>query len=143
MPGGSVLTEAIFVATVAAVAGAFAAASWKTIGVVLFVLLTLGTIVLALSPFGARLAAGISMAALVGYQAFRVPLEMALHALYSEGLIPVQMTYSGRNFDIVTGVLAVALARLPTFLLQAALFGHLLVFRTLRLSAPSAAAPQS
>jgi hypothetical protein len=58
-------------------------------------------------------------------------------------LIPVQMTYSGRNFDIVTGVLAVALARLPTFLLQAALFGHLLVFRTLRLSAPSAAAPQS
>jgi hypothetical protein len=81
MPGGSVLTEAIFVATVAAVAGAFAAASWKTIGVVLFVLLTLGTIVLALSPFGARLAAGISMAALVGYQAFRVPLEMALHAL--------------------------------------------------------------
>ena len=49
------------------------------------------------------------MAGLVGYQVFRVPLEWVLHELYSEGVIPVQMTYAGRNFDVVTGVLAAAL----------------------------------
>ena len=129
------------------------------------------------------------MAGLVGYQVFRVPLEWVLHELYSEGVIPVQMTYAGQNFDIVTGVLAAALALwiraghrtvwlaivwnimglallvnivaiailstpvpfryfmndppnllpgtfpyvwLPAFLVQAALFGHLLVFRAVK-----------
>ena len=81
-------------------------------GFVLVGLLTAGTIVLAFSPVGARLAAGIPLAALVGYQVFRVPLEWVLHELYSEGVIPVQMTYGGRNFDIVTGVLAAVLALL-------------------------------
>jgi hypothetical protein len=158
-------------------------------GFILFGLITLGTVILAFSPFGLRLAAGISLAGLVGYQAFRVPLEWLLHELYSEGVIPVQMTYAGQNFDLVTGVLAAALAVwlwaghrtvwlvaawnimglgllinvvtiailstpvpfryfmndpanllpstfpyvwLPTFLVQAALFGHLLVFRAIR-----------
>ena len=157
-------------------------------GVVLVGQLTLGTAVLAFSPFGSRWAGGIPLAGLVGYQAFRVPLELVLHQFYAEGVIPVQMTYAGRNFDIVTGLLAAALglwlraghhsARLvaawnilglallanivtvailstpvpfryfmndpanllpstfpyvwlPTFLVQAALFGHLLVFRAL------------
>ena len=158
-------------------------------GFVLVGLLTLGTVVLALSPFGSRLATAIPLAGLVGYQVFRVPLEWVLHRLYSEGVIPVQMTYAGQNFDVATGVLAAALALwlraghrtgwlvvawnvlglallvnivvvailstpvpfryfmndpanllpstfpyvwLPTFLVQAALFGHLLVFRAIR-----------
>jgi hypothetical protein len=161
-------------------------------GFILVGLLTLGTVVLAFSPFGSRLAAGVPLAGLVGYQVFRVPLEWVLHRLYSEGVIPVQMTYVGQNFDIVTGVLAAALGLwlwagnrtlwlvvvwniiglallanivtvailstpvpfryfmndpanmlpstfpyvwLPTFLVQAALFGHLLVFRAIRRSA--------
>lgn len=148
--------------------------------------ITVGTVVLAFSSFGARLAAGIPLAGLVGFQAFRVPLEWLLHELYGEGRLPVQMTYAGRNFDIVTGLLAAALAFwlwkgrragwpvvvwnllgmallinivtiavlstpvpfryfmneppnllpstfpfvwIPTFLVQAALFGHILVFR--------------
>jgi len=148
--------------------------------------ITLGTVALAFSSFGARLAAGIPLAGLVGFQAFRVPLELLLHALYGEGRLPVQMTYAGRNFDIVTGLLAAVLAYglwkgrradwlvvawnllglallinivtiavlstpvsfryfmneppnllpstfplvwIPTFLVQAALFGHILVFR--------------
>jgi hypothetical protein len=160
-------------------------------GFVLVSLITVGTVVLAFSPFGSRLAAAIPLAGLVGYQAFRVPLEWVLHELYSEGVIPIQMTYSGQNFDIVTGVLAAALGAwlwtghrtawlviawniiglallvnivaiavlstpapiryfmndpanrlpsmfpyvwLPTFLVQAALFGHLLVFRAIRRS---------
>src|SRR5436853_7911875 len=32
-----------------------------------------------------------------------------MHRAYVEGLMPVQMTYSGRNFDIVTGITALAL----------------------------------
>lgn len=60
------------------------------------------------SPFGTRLASGIPVAFLVGFQAFRIPVELLLHRAWSEGLIPVQMTYAGRNFDIVTGVTAVA-----------------------------------
>jgi hypothetical protein len=155
--------------------------------------ITFGTVVLALSPFGSRLANAIPLAGLVGYQVFRVPLEWVLHRLYSEGVIPVQMTYAGQNFDFVTGVLAAALGLwlwaghrsmwlvvawnimgfallvnvvtiailsapvpfryfmndpanllpstfpyvwLPTFLVQAALFGHLLVFRAITRSAP-------
>lgn len=161
-------------------------------GFILVGLITLGTVVLAFSAFGSRLAAGIPLAGLVGYQVFRLPLEWVLHRLYSEGVIPVQMTYAGQNFDVVTGVFAVALGFwlwaghrtvwlvaawniiglallgnivtiailstpvpfryfmndpanllpstfpyvwLPTFLVQAALFGHLLVFRAISRSA--------
>jgi hypothetical protein len=155
---------------------------------VLIGLLTFGTVVLAFSGFGSRIVAGTPLAGLVGYQVFRVPVEWVLHELYSQHVIPVQMTYAGRNFDIVTGVLAAALGLwlwaghrtvwlvaawnviglalllnivtiavlstptpfryfmsdppnllpstfpyvwLPSFLVQAALFGHLLVFRAI------------
>jgi hypothetical protein len=157
-------------------------------GFILIGVITLGTVILAFSRFGTRLVGAMPLAGLVGYQVFRVPLEWALHRLYSEGVIPVQMTYAGQNFDIVTGVLAAALGFwlwaghrtvwlvmawnivglallinivtvailsspvpfryfmndpanllpstfpyvwLPSFLVQAALFGHLLVFRAL------------
>ncbi len=76
---------------------------------VLVGLITFGTAILAFSAFGSRIIAGVPLAGLVGYQVFRVPLEWVLHELYSEGVIPVQMTYAGRNFDVVTGVLAAAL----------------------------------
>lgn len=151
-------------------------------------LVSIGTAWLAFSGVGSRLATGLPLAALVGYQTFRVPVEWLLHRLYLEGVIPVEMTYAGRNFDIVTGLTAGALALylasgrsarglvlvwnclglallanivavavlatpvpfryfvegpanrlpstfpyvwLPTFLVQAALLGHLLVFRAL------------
>lgn len=63
----------------------------------------------ALSPLGRRLAE-LPLAALLGFQAFRLPLELVLHTWYGEGVIPAQMTFEGHNFDIVTGVLAVAIA---------------------------------
>ncbi|MEM0962946.1 MAG: hypothetical protein AAGK21_10480 [Bacteroidota bacterium] len=76
----------------------------------LFVALTAGTIVLAFSPAGRRLAHDIPLAILVGVQGFRVPLEVLLHRLHVEGVLPVQVTYAGWNFDIATGLLALALA---------------------------------
>ena len=68
------------------------------------------TLTITLSAPGARIIAAVGLPALVGFQAFRIPVEWLLHRLYQEGVIPVQMTYSGRNFDIVTGVTAAALA---------------------------------
>ena len=151
--------------------------------------LTLATTALAFSSVGKRFAEGLPLAALVGFQVFRVPVEWTLHRLYLDGVVPEQMTYSGRNFDIVSGATACLLALwlasgrrssplvlawnilgltllinivtiavlstpvsfrqftetaphqlpstfpfvwLPTFLVQAALFGHLVVFRALR-----------
>ena len=69
-----------------------------------------GTVALAFSPLGRRLAHGVPLAALVGVQAFRAPLEVLLHRLHTEGLLPVQMTYAGWNFDVASGLLAVVLA---------------------------------
>ena len=74
-------------------------------------------VAIAFSPLGTRLVHGCSLAALVGVQAFRFPLELLMHRAWEEGVMPVQMSFSGRNFDIVTGigaaVLGIALARWP------------------------------
>ncbi|MFN0085167.1 MAG: hypothetical protein ACKVX9_07245 [Blastocatellia bacterium] len=144
---------------------------------------------LAFSPIGTRLIEAEGIRWLIGFQAFRFPLELLLHRLYGEGVIPIQMTFAGRNFDIIAGLLAIGLfiwgtagrlprwavwafnviglallvnivtiailstptplrkfwnepantfitdlpfVWLPAFLVQAAWFGHLLVFRWLR-----------
>jgi hypothetical protein len=74
---------------------------------IFFVTCNLVAIALAMSRTGARLADGLPVAALVGVQAFRLPLELVLHRWAEEGVLPIQMTYAGHNFDIVTGVLAI------------------------------------
>jgi hypothetical protein len=50
------------------------------------------------------------LAALVALQSFRLPLELLMHRAYEEGLTPVQMSYSGLNFEIVTGATAIVVA---------------------------------
>jgi hypothetical protein len=66
-------------------------------------------VIFACSRAGTRLVVGLPVAALVGFQAFRLPLELVLHRWYVEGVLPVQMTYAGRNFDIVSGILGLAI----------------------------------
>ena len=149
----------------------------------------IATVALALSPFAARLAARTAWPALIGFQVFRLPVEIVLATLAGAGIAPPQMTWHGGNFDVLTGlsaplaawlaasgrigrrgilvwnVLGLALLAnvvtiailstptplrvftnepantfvtlwpwvwLPTFLVPAALFGHLLAFRKLR-----------
>jgi len=41
---------------------------------------------------------------LIGSQFFRLPLELTMHRAAVEGVMPIQMSYSGYNFDIVTGI---------------------------------------
>ena len=64
----------------------------------------------ALSPAGRRVALSVPLAALVGFQSFRIGVELLMHRAYTEGLMPVQMSYTGRNFDIITGITAAAAA---------------------------------
>lgn len=68
------------------------------------------TMILSRSPFGRRLAMGLPISVLVGFQAFRILVELLLHRFYLQGLIPVQMTFAGRNFDILSGLTAIPLA---------------------------------
>ena len=56
---------------------------------------TVATSIVACSGFGWRFAGRAGLAGLVGFQVFRVPLELLLHRLYGEGVLPVQMTYEG------------------------------------------------
>ena len=67
---------------------------------------------LAFSPLGTRLVEHAPLHALIGYQVFRVPLEFWLQAMHARGLIPEQMTWSGRNFDVVSGITALVVASL-------------------------------
>jgi hypothetical protein len=147
------------------------------------------TVVTAMSRVGSRLVAEAGIVWLIGVQAFRVAVEVFLDWGHRVDLVPVQMTFEGRNWDIVSGVSAAAVAWLaakrqaprwlvllwncvglalllnivviavlsmptplrrfhnepvnsfvgyfpyiwlPTFLVQLALFGHVLVFRWLR-----------
>lgn len=66
----------------------------------------------AWSPLGSRIASTIPLWALVLVQAFRLPLEVAMHAMYTRGVMPVQMSYTGLNFDILTGATAIPVALL-------------------------------
>ena len=77
-------------------------------------LLFLGIVALAIAiaftDYGSRLATGLTFSVLVALQGFRLPLEMAMHEMYEQGVMPVQMSYSGRNFDVLTGLSAFVVA---------------------------------
>ncbi len=82
----------------------------------LFMPLMLACLVLAastaLSSIGARLVASVPLWLLVGAEGFRLPLELVMHRAARDGVMPVEMSYSGYNFDIVTGATALVLALL-------------------------------
>jgi hypothetical protein len=50
--------------------------------------------------------AATPVAALIYLQVFRVVVELLLFRAYKMGNLPVQMTFDGRNFDIVAGLTA-------------------------------------
>jgi hypothetical protein len=92
-----------------------------------FAILPLAVVVIGIavpcSPLGTRLVRGVPLWALVGFQVFRLPLELVMHRAYVEGVMPVQMSYSGQNYDIVTGITAgllglwLALGRVPRWVI--------------------------
>lgn len=86
----------------------------RTIGtpriVVYIVVCNLLAVGLAMSTVGKRFVDVIPVAALIGVQGFRLPLELVLHEWHTQGTLPIQMTYSGDNWDIVTGISALLVA---------------------------------
>lgn len=79
-----------------------------------------------LSPFGARLATSVPLAALVGFQAFRLPLELVLHSWAAQGVIPGTMTWTGQNLDIISGIVALVCAPLAVRWRVAARFANII-----------------
>ena len=80
-----------------------------------FALLAIPVLVLpmivAASRVGARLATA-PLAWLVGFHAFRLPLELVMHQAAAEGTMPPQMTFTGLNLDIATGASAIVVGAL-------------------------------
>jgi hypothetical protein len=93
-----------------AAAGALRFDSVPPTMVVLIALNFVVAVSLACSRVGARLAAGLPLWVLVGAQSFRLPLELLMHRVATEGVMPPQMSYSGFNFDILTGITALLVA---------------------------------
>jgi len=100
---------------------------------------------LGLSPVGARLATGVPLAALVGFQAFRLPLELVLHEWAAQGTIPQTMTWTGQNWDIVSGIAALVCAplagRYPVAARFANIAGFALLLNVMRVALLSAPVP--
>jgi hypothetical protein len=61
------------------------------------------------------LMASAPVAWLIALQSFRLPLELVMHRAATEGTMPPQMTYTGNNFDIVTGSTAIVVAALAAW----------------------------
>lgn len=68
----------------------------------------LAGVALPLSSVG-RTFAGLAPAVLVLSQAYRLPLELVMHHAATQGVMPVQLSWSGYNFDVVTGASALVL----------------------------------
>ncbi len=99
---------------------------------------------LGLSSIGGTVAAGIPLVALVAFQAFRLPLELVLHSWFTQGTIPEVMTWSGRNWDIASGITALVCAPFVSRLRAAAWIANVVgivlllnVMRVAMLSAPT------
>lgn len=65
-----------------------------------------------LSSWGGAIAQRAPFAAIVAAQAFRFPLELAMHDAANRGIMPVELSFTGYNFDVVTGALAFVVAGL-------------------------------
>lgn len=62
------------------------------------------------SPWGGRVIHDVPLRVLIGLQGFRILPEILLDLAFREGLAPIQMTWHGRNLDILSAVTALLLA---------------------------------
>ena len=76
--------------------------------VVLF--LVFFTMFVARSTAGERLAMAFPLWVLLGTQCFRIGVELFLHQLWIDGMVPKMLTFDGANVDIYVGASAVLIA---------------------------------
>ncbi len=73
----------------------------------LFLIVTITlAVAVGFTRLGEQIADGVPLAWLVLFQGFRLPLELVLHDWYSSRTIPETMTWTGSNWDILTGIFA-------------------------------------
>lgn len=68
----------------------------------------LTAVILAFSRFGAQFAA-LPLSVLIGFQGFRIMVELLIHQAVREGVAPPQLTWGGWNYDIVLAISALFL----------------------------------
>lgn len=108
-----------------------------------FAVLFVAAVAVAFSPVGTRLSEQ-PLAALIGVQAFRVPLELVLHDWVATGTAPPQMTWTGDNWDIASGLVALAavpFARSRPAVWVANVVGFVLLLNVIRVVATSTPGP--
>jgi hypothetical protein len=98
------------VALTSAIVASGAMATTPILMMALFGLINITALATGLSPLGGWLARGLPTAALVGFQGFRLPLEVVLHGFAEAGTIPVEMTWNGSNIDVIAGGIALLAA---------------------------------
>lgn len=90
-----------------------------------------------MSGTGGRIVGRIPLWAIVGFQGFRLPLEIVLHEWVTMGVAPPQMTWTGQNFDIIAGLVALAsiplVARSPRLAWVPTIVGSVLLLNILRI----------
>lgn len=59
---------------------------------------------------GRRLADAAPPGPVIALQAFRIPVELVLWQLFVAGALPVEMSFEGRNLDVLTGATALPAA---------------------------------
>lgn len=70
----------------------------------------IGMLVIAFNPKTKLWLDELSQSSLIGFQSFRIIIEIQLYFLAMTPLFPKMMTFEGSNFDIVTGVTAIPVA---------------------------------
>jgi hypothetical protein len=84
---------------------------------------------------------------LIGMQAFRIVVELLLWRAFLRGLLPEQMTFTGYNFDVWSGILAIPAALIikrkwsPTVSLVYNIIGILLLINILSIAILSMPGP--
>lgn len=112
---------------------------------ILMVLLIGSGMIFAFSRSAGHLIEQTSMLWLIGLQGLRLPLELILHQWANLGTVPQTMTWTGSNFDILSGFVALVslpfLQRMPRLAWVPQLIGSVLLLNVLRVVVLSSPLP--
>ena len=101
---------AVWMGLTAGLAGAGLLAHFDPPRVLPLFLVAFGTTVyFSRTDLGGALANSLPLVVLVGFQSFRIVVEIGIHLAGTEGVAPMILSWSGWNFDIATGVSALVL----------------------------------
>lgn len=90
--------------------GVVANSAMRPPGVTLIVVPVMVFLVFFVLRTGARLALAFPIRVLIGTQVFRVGVELLIHQLWLDGLVPKMLTFAGANVDIYVGATAPLMA---------------------------------